>query len=303
MVRVRIQPSGCGMQKVVGLFLVLAALCTSVAAQNQVGPHEFVYLDRGPNGPIEIDVMAVAGSACVRKACPLVIAMHGVTRDAEQTRDNWIDLAEKHSLLVVAPHLDRKRFPTRIYQQGGVVGEPDRTKWLYPLIERLYDRLVEVKLAEASGYILFGHSAGAQFVHRFVLAMPDARYRLAVIGNAGFYTLPTGKAEAGGHEFPFSLDGTPITNVERAKALQRPLLVLLGDRDIDPNHHQLNNSEGARAQGPHRFARGHFFFAAAEKEAKRLGVPFGWKKIVVPGVAHSNIHMAAAAAAEMMRPR
>jgi poly(3-hydroxybutyrate) depolymerase len=278
------------------LALLLLTPVAFAQAQNPVGPHLFTYQDRGPRGDVEIEVAAVAGSACAMKACPLVIAMHGLTRNAIQTRDNWLTLAEQHGLMVVAPYLDRKRFPTRLYQQGGVVGEPDRAKWLYQTIERLYDHLVMQKRAEAGGYVLFGHSAGAQFVHRMVLAMPQARYRLAIAGNAGFYTLPTGKAEAGGFEFPFSLDGTPISEADRKAALQCPMILMLGDQDIDPNHYQLNNSEGAKAQGPHRFARGQFFFAAAEAEAKRLGVPLGWKKVVVPGVDHDNTRMAAAAA-------
>jgi poly(3-hydroxybutyrate) depolymerase len=278
------------------LALLLMALPASAQSPHPVGPHLFTFQDRGARGDFEIEIAAVAGSACATKSCPLVIAMHGLTRNAIQTRDNWLELAERHSLIVVAPYLDTKRFPTRLYQQGGVVGEPDRAKWLYQTIERLYDHLVTQKRAEPGGYVLFGHSAGAQFVHRMVLAMPKARYRLAIAGNAGFYTLPTGKAEAGGFEFPFSLDGTPITEAERKAALQRPMVLMLGDQDNDPNHYQLNNSEGAKAQGPHRFARGQFFFAAAEAEAKRLGVPLGWKKIVVPGVDHDNTRMAAAAA-------
>jgi poly(3-hydroxybutyrate) depolymerase len=267
-------------------------------AQNAqpVGAFSFDYRDEAPQGTHSIEVMAVAGSSCATKACPLVIAMHGVTRDALQTRDNWLKLAETHQLLVVAPYLDRKRFPTQLYQQGGVVGEPDRTKWLYPMIERLYDHLVAKGQAMGDGYLFFGHSAGAQFVHRFVLAMPQARYRLAIAGNAGFYTLPT-DAAAGGFPFPYSLEGTPITLADRKTALGRPLVIMLGDQDIDPNHHQLNNTDGAKAQGPHRFARGQFFFAAAEAEAKRLGLPFGWKKVIVPGVDHNNRRMAAAAAA------
>lgn len=284
--------------------LVLSILISvSAAAQAPTGPFAFSFRDDNPGGAMEIEVPAVAARACAAKPCPLVIAMHGVTRNAFQTRDNWLDLAEKHGLIVVAPYLDRERFPTRLYQQGGVVGEPDRAKWLYHSIERLYDHLVATRRAEPGGYILFGHSAGAQFVHRMVLALPEARYRLAVIGNAGFYTLPTEAGPAGGFPFPYSLQGTPITEAERAKALQRPLIVMLGDQDIDPNHYQLNNSKGARAQGPHRFARGQFFFAAAEAEAKRLGVPFGWKLIVVPGVDHDNTRMSAAAAAEIFRQR
>lgn len=285
------------------IFALGLMVAQAAAAQAPTGAFSLTFRDDGPRGALEIEVPAVAAKACATKPCPLVIAMHGVTRNALQTRDNWLELAEQHGLIVVAPFLDRERFPTRLYQQGGVIGEPDRTKWLYQTIERLYDHLVATKRAEAGGYILFGHSAGAQFVHRMVLALPEARYRLAVIGNAGFYTLPTDAGPAGGFPFPYSLEGTPITEAERAKALQRPMLVMLGDQDIDPNHYQLNNTKGARAQGPHRFARGQFFFAAAEAEAKRLGVPFGWKKIVVPGVDHDNTRMAAAAAAEIFKPR
>lgn len=287
----------------IGRFLAMVLACAlplaGVEAQNAnpTGAFSFEYRDEATQGARMVEVVAVAGSSCANRACPLVIAMHGVTRNAIQTRDNWLKLAEEHQLLVVAPYLDRARFPTRLYQQGGVVGEPDRTKWLYPMIERLYDHLLSNGRATRDGYLFFGHSAGAQFVHRFVLAMPQARYRLAIAGNAGFYTLPTEAAAAGGFPFPYSAEGTPITLEERKMALARPLVIMLGDQDIDPNHHQLNNTDGAKAQGPHRFARGQFFFAAAEAEAKRLGVPFGWKKIVVPGVDHDNMRMAAAAAA------
>lgn len=280
----------------VALGLALIAPALAQQARFPTGAHQFDYTDKGPRGTVTIDVPTVAGSACATKPCPLVIAMHGVTRNAVQTRDNWLTIAEEKGLIVVAPHLDRERFPTRLYQQGGVVGEPDRAKWLYHTIERLYDHLVAEGRAEKGGYVLFGHSAGAQFVHRMVLALPEARYKIAITANAGFYTLPTGAAAAGGYPMPYSLEGTPITEAERAKALQRPMLLMLGDQDNDPNHYQLNNSDGAKAQGPHRFARGQFFFAAAEAEAKRLGVPFGWKKIIVPGVDHDNTRMARAAA-------
>ena len=281
----------------VSIFGVFASIgMASAQAPFPVGAHSFNYLDKGARGEVEIELPSVAARACASKRCPLVIAMPGLTRNAIQTRDNWLDLAEQRGLLVVSPYLDAKRFPTRLYQQGGVVGEPDRAKWLYNTIERLYDHLVAAGRAEPNGYILFGHSAGAQFVHRMVLAMPEARYRIAITANAGFYTLPTGAQEAGGYPVPYSLDGTPITEADRAKALQRPMILMLGDQDIDPNHYQLNNSDGAKAQGPHRFARGQFFFAAAETEAKRLGVPFGWKKVIVPGVDHDNTRMARAAA-------
>jgi hypothetical protein len=75
--------------------------------------------------------------------------------------------------------------------------------------------------------------------------------------------------------------------------LQRPLVVLLGTEDTDPNHVNLRRTPEAMAQGPHRFARGHFFYEAGRKQAAVLGVPLGWKLATAPGVAHHDAGMAA----------
>ena len=42
----------------------------------------------------------------------------------------------------------------------------------------------------SADYYLFGHSAGAQFVHRLLLMVPDGRYAALVAANAGWYTVP-----------------------------------------------------------------------------------------------------------------
>lgn len=284
--------------KILLLIAALLAWPLPALAQSRLaaGPSEFIFDDRRDGEALPIEIAAVAGKGCALRPCDLVIAMPGLTRNALQTRDNWLELADGHDLVVVAPYIDARRFPTRMYQQGGILSEPDRSKWLYATIERLYAAMVARGVAKPDGYVLFGHSAGAQFVHRMVLAMPEARFRLAIVANAGFYTLPTDAGPAGGFDYPFSLAGAPTTSAERRQALGRRLELMLGDQDNDPNHHQLNNSKGAKAQGPHRFARGQFFFAAAEAEAKRLGTPFGWRLTVVPGVDHDNTRMAAVAA-------
>jgi hypothetical protein len=96
--------------------------------------------------------------------------------------------------------------------------------------------------------------------------------------------------------FPWGLKGTALDHEALTAAFARRVVVLLGDRDIDPNHPSLPRDPGAQAQGSHRLARGRLFYATAEAAAKRLGVPFNWSLSLVPGVAHSNAGMAVAAA-------
>jgi poly(3-hydroxybutyrate) depolymerase len=286
-----------------GLMAGLMALVSisTVASSDELpfagaGRGSFVHLDVAPRGALPVRVHTYVPPPCVSKPCPLVISMHGLARNAVAARDNWIEAAEANDLLIAAPEFDKDRFPTRLYQLGGVQGEADRGNWVYSTIERLFDRLKDTDRIVGDSYVLFGHSAGAQFVHRMALLMPEARYSTAVIGNAGYYTLPLSSDAAGGRDYPYSLGNTSATIDSLRLSFGKPMLMLLGDQDNDPEHHQLNNSAGAKAQGPHRLARGQFFFAAAQAEAKRRNLPFNWRMVIVPGVAHEQTRIARAAA-------
>lgn len=262
----------------------------------KVGRSHVLHEDVSSSGTETINVETYVPAACAEKPCPLVVSLHGLNRNAEAARDNWVAAAERYGLLVAAPHFDKERFPTRLFQQGGVRDQPDRSKWLYAVIERFFDRALQSGRVAGTSYVLFGHSAGAQFVHRMAILMPEARFSTAVSANAGYYTLPAGKEAAGGFSFPYSLDGTPVTETDLKAAFAKPLLVMLGDRDTDPDHPQLNRSRGAEAQGANRFARGQNFMAVAGAEARRLGVESRWREITVPGAAHEQRKMADAAA-------
>lgn len=250
--------------------------------------------------PATIAVSTYAPPVCAAKPCPLLIAVHGMGRNAKGARDAWKAAADRAGFLVLAPHFDKDQFPSRRFQQGGVRGEPDKAKWTFGLIERLFDAARASYRVAGDSYTIFGHSAGAQFVHRMVMLMPEARIATAAVANAGYYTLP---ALAGERAYPYSLKGTPATDATLARALVKPMLVMIGDQDIDPNHHQLNKSRGAEEQGATRFARGEHFMATARDEARRLGVTLRWREVVVPGVAHQQSGMAKAAAAELFGAR
>lgn len=266
------------------------------------GRRHVIHEDVSPAGTEAINVETYVPAACTGKPCPLLIAIHGLERNAETARDNWVEAAERHGLLIAAPHFDRDRFPTRQFQQGGVRDEADPARWVYASIERFFDRALASGRVAGPSYILFGHSAGAQFVHRMVLLMPTARYSTAISANAGYYTLPV-RGEGGGFAYPYSLNGTPATEATLATAFAKPLVVMLGERDDDPAHPQLNHSRGADAQGPNRLARGRHFMAVAATEAARLKVESPWREILVPGAGHDSRRMAAAAAQALFAGR
>ncbi|MGL4975529.1 MAG: hydrolase, partial [Bosea sp. (in: a-proteobacteria)] len=58
-------------------------------------------------------------------------------------------------------------------------------------------------------------------------------------------------------------------------------------------------TDGANAQGAHRFARGQNFVAVSARQAAALGAPYNWRMQVVPGVGHEQAKMADAAGAAL----
>lgn len=288
-----------------GLMAVALALGLGLSAASAETPALFAGTGSAEGSyadplPASISVSTYAPPACAAKPCPLLIAIHGMGRNAKGARDAWKAAADRAGFLVLAPHFDKDQFPSRRFQQAGVRGEPDKAKWTFALVERLFDAARASGRVAGNGYTLFGHSAGAQFVHRMVLLMPEARIATAVVANAGYYTLP---AVADARAYPYSLKGTSAVDATLAAAFAKPMLVMLGDQDTDPNHRQLNKSRGAEEQGATRFARGEHFMVAARDEARRLGVALRWREVVVPGVAHQQGGMAKAAAAELFGVR
>jgi hypothetical protein len=166
-----------------------------------------------------------------------------------------------------------------------------RARWSFAAIEPLFDDARMRFGTSVARYSIYGHSAGAQFVHRYVLFMPEARLTKAVAANAGWYTMPD---HATG--FPYGLGKTPVSQQDLGAALGKPLTVLLGTADTDRADPDLRKTPEADAQGPHRYARGQAFYARGQAAAAASGGPFGWTLQEVPGVAHSNAGMAAAAA-------
>lgn len=224
--------------------------------------------------------------------------IHGAGRNAEGYRNSWIDFVKDDDVLVLAPEFTTDGFPgSHAYNLGNTVARGEfrpEPEWTYSIVERLFDHVRDNLGLDAETYLIYGHSAGSQFTHRMLFLMSETRAEAAFIANAGWYTMPDLDTP-----FPYGLGGTPA-DPERLKGVfNTPVVVLLGDRDTDTEHHQLRRTDGAMAQGPHRLARGKSFFEAARAKAAELDTPFAWTLEVVEGVAHSNRGMARAASRAM----
>ena len=219
---------------------------------------------------------------------PVVFVMHGVKRNAEDYLRDWAPSAEQRKFLLVVPEFSDAEFPgDEGYNYGNTVTPAGdavaRDQWSFSMIEPIFDAVRARAGNRRQDYLIYGHSAGAQFVQRFVFFVPAARMARAVAANAGWYMLADPAIE-----FPYGLKGTPVSADDLRQALGRPLTILLGTADIDPKHRMLRHTPEAEAQGPHRFARGHYFFDHAKAAAASQHAAFGWSLATAPGVAHSD---------------
>jgi poly(3-hydroxybutyrate) depolymerase len=230
-------------------------------------------------------------------SAPIVFVMHGVRRNADQYLGEWVETAREHGFVVVVPEFTSKAFPgAQGYNFGGVFTdsgeEQPRSQWSYAAIEPIFDSVRSIEGLTATRYWLFGHSAGAQFVHRYAMLGMGVRMHGAISANAGSYMFATED-----ERWPFGVAGAPGGKFDFERAFSSAMVLLLGDADNDPAHPSLPHQPQADRQGPHRFARGQNFYRQAREAAARAEVKFQWSCVVAPGVAHENGKMAAFAAA------
>lgn len=228
---------------------------------------------------------------------PVVIVMHGWSRDVERYYNDWKAQGEEHGFIVAVPYFPKKDFPSAWhYNQGHVFEEDSSTmrpeaEWTFSAIELIFDEIIKRTASERERYTIFGHSAGSQFVHRFLYYKPDARVDRYLAANAGWYTMP--EFETG---YPYGLKGSGIDEDGLRTALGKDVVLLLGREDTDHTDPSLRNSPEAKLQGKNRFLRGLTFFAVSDITAENINATSNWRVVVVDDAGHVNAQMARAAA-------
>ncbi len=236
----------------------------------------------------------------------LVIVMHGRKRNAEEYRDQWNKASQELNLLVIVPKFSEEKFPKVWgFNYGNV-----KTKHLEPIKKNLHafsaieplavDALKRFKL-KSDHWGIYGHGAGAHFVHRFVLHHPQATHTLAIAANLGWYLSMTDQ------EWPFGLTNSNIDNAKLKQAFDKYFLLMLGraDTSTKPNTpYVAEHWDIINLQGEHRLARGRNFFKSAVAKSKEVNQFFKWGMVEVPTTkGHSNTEQMVPYAAEMFHAR
>ncbi|MGO4571498.1 alpha/beta hydrolase [Microvirga sp. 2TAF3] len=268
---------------------------TTTTLAPEIGRSSLPFVDNfHPDRPLEVNFYRPAEHG---PDDPVVIVQHGMLRNGDDYRDFWIPAAEKHRILIAAPTFSNDYFPkAEAYNNGLVIGENGsvqrRENWLYAVPGRVFAALRQAGVTRRPQARLFGHSAGGQFAHRLLATQDHSPFEAVIAANPGWYTLPSLQ-----RDFPEGLGRIGLDEAALARWFAYPMSIFAGDQDISTDDPNLPAQAEALAQGPTRYARAHFVYDFAKREAERLRLPFGWRLISVEGVGHDGAAMSRAAAA------
>lgn len=236
---------------------------------------------------------------CFTRTTPIVMLLHGSDRAAAFFRDCWKSFADRYGFLVVVPEFDAQTFPgPETYNYGNVRQSMASNSlfnsehlWSYSIIDRLFDAVRRMTGSDRSSFGLFGHSAGAQFAHRYLALSPEPIAEFTIAANAGWY-MTTDTSQP----YPAGLGGLRTEASVAKRFFESQLVLLLGDADTGEVEAGLPQYPGAVAQGPNRLARGQFYFQAMQRRATALRTGFRWRLSIAPGVGHADDQVAGPAA-------
>jgi len=121
--------------------------------------------------------------------------------------------------------------------------------------------------------------------------MPEARVKMYLAANAGWYTMPDFDTE-----YPYGLEDAAIDEDGLKAAFGKELVLLLGREDTDFTDPDLRNTPEAKRQGKNRLARGLTMYHVARTNAAKMNAELRWRVVTVEGADHDNAKMAPTAA-------
>jgi len=258
------------------------------------GSFVFTYTEL-PQKPINVFYHIPSGD---RQNMPIVMVFHGDERNAMDYRDIWVKASDQYGFMVFAPEFKEADYSSGDgYQLGNVYVNGDSPsletlnptdQWTFSMIDPLFESIKSKFSGMQLTYDAWGHSAGAQFLQRFIFYLPNSKMNTAICSNAGWYTVPDVLVN-----FPYGIKNSLLSTSSLAIPFSKKLIVHLGLNDTNPNSSGLrHNTTVDNQQGLYRLERGRYFFNTSEAISKTLNYSFNWEKQEVAGVGHDAQLMA-----------
>ena len=220
----------------------------------------------------------------------IFVIFHGMDRNSESFIKGLKKSADAKNILLICPKFTKHKFPGNTYYNYGNVKNGDKNQWTYNVANRIIDDAKKRAGASKSKIILFGHSAGGQFLHRYLFLADKIKADLVIAANAGTYLLPDENVN-----YPYGFKNISAGTKEMKRAYAQKTIILLGESDVNRTYRGFPKTPADDKQGLNRFERGKNFFNKSQKKAKELKTKFNWRLVTVPNVGHNSIKMANAA--------
>jgi hypothetical protein len=284
-------------------FFILALVLLSYCSDDIVSPEEpslidslttgsgsFIYNYNSTNYNKDIRVFYYIPTNKTNTT-PILFVFHGTERNAEEYRNSTIEKATLLGFIVIAPEFSEANFPDGdAYNLGNVFIDGDNPspstlnpeqKWTFSIIEPLFDFVKTNINNSTTSYNAYGHSAGAQFLHRLIMFKPNTRINKAVISAAGWYTFPNSIV------FPYGLSQSPVQNLSVPNFLSKNIYIQVGVNDDDPNAPGLRRNVFADAQGINRKERATNYFQFCQQSTTNNN--FNWSFHLIANADHDQV--------------
>lgn len=274
------------------LIIVCFTLLSNFANASEIKKTTFAYWDKP-----DVEILYITPNA-INEDTEVIFVIHGNSRNADDYLSAWIPLVQNKNVIIAAPNFDKKNFRyfflLESAESNGAINERSDS-YINKSISLFFNYFKSRFALNANTYKMFGHSAGAQFTHRYMLLSNDQRISDTVIANAGWYTFLNGE------QYPYGIKDTPIeiSSSHIRWFMSNKTSLLIGS--IDTNLNNVNSSAGAQKQGITRVDRADNYFKSLIDISDKKEIPFRWSYKVINDVGHDYQKMTPIAASILLQ--
>ena len=263
------------MKNFVQLFLLL--VLSIYVSSSEIKQVTFAYWDKP-----DVEIFYITPEQ-IDEDTKVIFVIHGNSRNAEDYLRAWIPHVLNKNVIVAAPQFTKTDFRyfflLEMAESSGKVNH-NKNDYINNSISLFYNYMKSKFSLSTQTYSMFGHSAGAQFTHRYMLLSKDRRISNAVVANAGWYTFINNA------KFPYGIKSSPIiiSDEDLRWFMSNKVNLLIGSEDLGSK--SVNSSKGAKLQGITRVDRANSYFNSLITSAEDRNYALRWNCRVLDNVDH-----------------